>query len=129
MTPRLVHLSFASRSGIPVDLAAVRSMVETHAMDWANYASGSYILWTHLELAYWTSILRTIPNMESGYIFLCQIDPLAPVEGWLPDWAWQWIFKYRPHTPPPDAPRPNPPELGPLDFSGLFGITGKLDKP
>jgi hypothetical protein len=102
---RLIHISFAF--GKPTaDLQAIRNLIDYHSVDWANYISNCYLVWTQIELASWTALLRTIPNMEAGYFFISAIDPYSPVEGWLPQWAWNWVQKYRTLYAPPPSEQP-----------------------
>lgn len=101
---RLLHITFATGSGDQPDQNVVQYVIDMNAVDWMRYASYSYIVWTQVELASWTAIFRTIPNMDNSYFFISAIDPESPVEGWLPPWAWDWIFKYRAHSPKPPLP-------------------------
>jgi hypothetical protein len=110
---RLLHITFAAGSGPVADQSLVQYVIDTNAVDWMRYATYSYIIWTQMELAAWTALLRTIPNMENGYFFICAIDPEAPIEGFLPKWSWDWLFKYRGHSPAP--PPPKFPSLPPSD--------------
>jgi len=103
---RLIHISFAMGTP-PADLYAVHNLIDRHAVDWMHYISNCYLVWTQIELATWTGMLRTVPHMEAAYFFISAIDPQAPVEGWLPPWAWQWFQKYRTlYAPPPAADQP-----------------------
>ena len=88
--PRLVHIGFMPQ-GTPINgfnFDSVKDKIEANAIDWVRYSGVCYLVWTHLELAHWTSIFETVPNMRSTNLFICAIDPNSPVEGWLPEWAW-----------------------------------------
>jgi hypothetical protein len=119
---KLVHISFGAGVGAPIDPKVVEYVVNTNAIEWMRYLNNCYVVCTHLELAAWTNIFRSIPNMEKGYFFIVAIDPESALEGWLPPWAWEWLRKFRHHY----APAPSLQE--PFDFSGLSGLLGDPGK-
>jgi hypothetical protein len=119
MSTRLLHIgfSFPLGEGYQDTLGRLQEIIAANAIDWMRYTSTNYIVWSHLELAHWSNLLRPTPGMESSVMFICAIDPTAPVEGWIQESLWKWVFKYRPHTP---APPPQQPE-----FPQLFGVQNR----
>jgi hypothetical protein len=108
MNARLIHISIAARETVPISSEQVLAVIEKYSLDWMTYAAGNYVIWTQVELAHWTAMFRQVPNMENGYFLIVPIDPNAPIEGWLPQYCWDWMFKFRPHTPlPPSSFDPN----------------------
>jgi len=105
MNARLISLTVAAKPGYPVDVELIKKLLNAHALDWMSCIAGSFLLWTHLEIAVWARALQEIPNVENGYFILIPVDPNAPIEGWYPQWAWDWIFKHRPHTPLSESDR------------------------
>jgi hypothetical protein len=91
---RLLHVSFSVGTP-PGAVTDIHRVINDNAIDWAHYISNCYLIWTQIELATWTNILRTVPNMDTGNFFICAIDPNSPIEGWLPKWAWEWLLQYR----------------------------------
>jgi len=97
---RLVHITFALGTP-PADQLAVHKVIDDNALDWMRYISNCYLIWTHIELASWTNLLKTVPNMENEFFLISSVDPNSPIDGWLPKWAWDWFKKYRGIHPPP----------------------------
>ena len=107
---RLVQVTFIPGSATPIeDLQQVHAIINAEAIDWMRIHGTVYLLWTQIELTLWTLKLTSTENLKLGHLFICAIDPEAPLMGWMPQWVWDWFEKYRPFTPVPrqDA-RPNP---------------------
>lgn len=120
--PRLVHIGIHARGPSYPDPNAIEATVNANSLDWMRYSGWCYLLWTHTELSFLTNSLRLIPNMEPSNFFICAIDPHAPVEGYLPRWAWEWVLKYRNFAGKITIEPEKQSSLGGL--SGLLGIGG-----
>jgi hypothetical protein len=64
------------------------------AFDWVRYSRTAWILYTALEPEKWRDRVRKVPGMEEANIFVCKFIP-EESSGYLPQWAWDWLYKKR----------------------------------
>jgi hypothetical protein len=81
-------------------MKVIEGVITAYAADWLRYSPQCYLVWSeHVPLEI-EKALAAIPNAQGGScFFIGTIDQHGGAGGSLPQWAWEWIFKYI-HDPP-----------------------------
>jgi len=89
MTKRYLHIAF----GI-VDtqrLNALEAVFNTMSGDWMRYNNTCWVTWTLHAPSIWFNAIQ--PHLKAGeHLLILELKPnQEPLQGMLPQWAWNWL--------------------------------------
>ena len=103
---RLLHIGFHYQ--LPMsDTKVLEGVVTAYAEDWIRYSSHCYLVWTQHEPDVWANALLAVPHVNQSLFLVLTVDLNRSLQGWLPRWIWEWVYKYTPgyeQLPPPHSP-------------------------
>lgn len=87
-----LHIGFSFR-GTPITTVEKLKPAFDNALDWVNYGSNCWIVYTNSSPQVWFDRLKPLIHNDD-YVFICEIDTKNR-RGWLPQLVWDWLDKKR----------------------------------
>lgn len=74
----------------PAAYAAVRGVIERHAIDWRKPLYSQWLVETNDSCQTWTNRLLQVMD-PNDYLFVCRVPPKPYHWGWLEKEIWEWL--------------------------------------